>query len=295
MLRKSELQRRIDSSDTSGDDKAQARQDLDKANSQNPSAGSGASTAGLSALQKRYADDYAKQTATDADALSSAILKVNDDIVAAWKRDLTGDTKEALLASLQTLVASASDEQKAAQQTLATGEAAKADVQPAASADAVVDALRTMKRLRDRLTSTVRSRTELADTQRATATASTAKRTNDEADLASANTNLASAQASLKALQDATASDTSIAAATTKVGESQTVITNLKTKIDADKASEASAIAALKEATDNLARAATSTSSVLDELVLSALERRLSAVKKVETAYGFIGEAATSK
>jgi hypothetical protein len=130
---------------------------------------------------------------------------------------------------------------------------------------AVIDGLRGMRRLRDRLSVEVGRSDALIDPQ-----AKAAKAAQDESELA------LKAQGALK--PDATQSEKDDA----------------KTK--ADKATETlnKAKAALDEAKVNRTKAAGTVVSFFNQFMSTAIGTRLDAIKAAETAYGFIGEAATA-
>jgi hypothetical protein len=245
LLRRAELQRRADSSDSSSD---QARADL-AAMDANPGAGSGVATAGLSAVQKKYADDYAKQVVTDVSNLESTVAKVGDDLVAAWKRDLQSPTDQQMT-YLGSLVAGESDEQKGAREALGqVANAADAD-KPAAGADAIINALRSVRRMRDRLSVKIASSADLVS--------------KEQQDAKDAQT----------AFDGKKTTDPDYAA-------TQTAVTDTKKALDA--------------AVANRTQAAKTVVTAINQTIGSVTAKRLDSVKAAETAYGFIGEAATAK
>lgn len=252
LLRRTELQRRIDAPETSEDERSRARADLGTIN-QDPKAGSGASTSGLSSVQKKYQEGYAKQVGTDVASLQTAAAKLNDNLIAAWKRDLKSPTTE-FLQVLEAMVTGESDEQRIARERLETVATQPEADRAAAGADAIIDALRSLRRMRDRMNLQISGSGPLVS--------------KPEEDLKSTT-------ATFDALKAAgTKSDDP------KYKEAEEAVTKARVALEAARA--------------NRTQAAKSAVAAINLLVSSTVARRLDAVKTAETAFAFIGEAATA-
>jgi hypothetical protein len=265
LLRRAELQRRVDSTESSDEIRTRAQTELD-AIRRDPGAGTGAATSGLSSVQRKYADEYAKRTATDVENLLSAVMNVSSGLDQAWKRDIKGDQAAALQPLLMAFVSGESDEQKVARQRLESVADKPEAERAAAGSDAVIDGLRAMRRMRDRLSADVGRSDGLIETQ--------AKGVKDAQE---AHDAAVKAQAALRPDSDP--------------ADLQTAKDNVT------KAAEnlAKSQAALLAAKDNRTKASNTVVNFFNELMSATITSRLDVVKAADTAYGFIGEAAGSK
>gem|GEM_PF-5623206 len=266
LLKRAEMDRQLLSNDITSERRAELQSQIDKETASRQ-ATSGASTSGLANVQKRYAEDYAKQTASDLDTLSTSLVNINQAIDAAWAEKLGEPGKTDAIAKLKTFTSTTSTEVIAAQARLTEASAAKPADLPAASADAIIDSLRGVKRLKARLKAAILQKVDLTEGY--------------SADLATKTQARIDAN---KALDDEK-----------KGAADAATVADLTAKLDQAKKNEDDAQKLLASGTANRTKAAEAVVVLLDQLVMDITSKRVDAVNKLTTAYGFIGEAATSK
>lgn len=266
LLKQSELRQQLASTDLSAEKRTELETQL-KNDSEARNAGSGASTAGLANVQKKYASEYATKTADELSTLSGKLVAIAQDIEAGWNSGLSDPTKAELLPKLKPHISGELPEISAAQSRLATASGSKEAELPAATADAIIDALRSVKRLRTRLVTAIQRQSDLVDPLKTAAKDREAERAQEQANLDKARG------------PDGNKDDVERLEKTVKD----------KTEI-ALKAADA-----VKNATANQAKAAEVVGTVLDSLVSETVARRVDAADRLMKAYGFIGEAAAGK
>ena len=304
LLQRAELRRQL--ADPALTDKAAIQTKIDAL----PKAGdpgTGAGTGALASIQRRYAADYAKQTEEDVGSLRAAAGNLGADLIAGWTRDLSGGPNDTMLPLLKALFTEDTDEATSAQRRLdSTANVAKEE-QASNGADAIVEALRNIKRMRVRVTNAIERNPDLVAPQE-----QALKAANEASALALAGVKQPQAdheraksdQHDAELLANARKGEAGSApeVANAKLREATTQRDNAKLTLDnatkeADKAVARAkdALAQRDAAIATRHKAALTAAAVLDQLLNDVANRRLDTVKKLETALGFIGEAATEK
>lgn len=266
LLKQSELRQQLASTELSAEKRTELETQL-KNDSAARNAGSGASTAGLANVQKKYAAEYATKTADELSTLSGKLVAIAQDIEAGWNSGLTDPTKAELLPKLKPHISGELPEINAAQARLVAASGSKEAELPAATANAIIDALRSVKRLRTRLVTAIQRQSDLVDPLAQAAKDREAERAQEQKDLDKAKESSAPADEITR-----------------------------REKAVKDKADLAlKAQDAVKNATANQAKAAEVVGTVLDSLVSETVSRRVDAADRLMKAYGFIGEAAAGK
>lgn len=173
--------------------------------------------------------------------------------MAAWRRDLKSPSTE-FLQVLEAMVTGESDGRQIARERLKTVATQPEADRAAAGADAIIDALRSLRRMRDRMNLQISGSGPLVS------------KPEDD-------------------LKSTTAAFDAFKAAGTKSDDPNSKEVE-ETVTKARLAHEA--------ASANRTQAAKSAVAAINLLVSSTVARRLDAVKTAETAFGFIGEAATA-
>ena len=296
LLRQANLQTRLAAGGLSTDERERLEGQLDKATTANQS--TGASTAGLEAVQRKYSEGFVGQTRADATSLNDALTNLRADIIARWNSTLTGDKKGEIVTKLSTSIGDPLDEVKLAQTQLtdALG-ASDADASGAKVSASIVEALRSTNRLRARLVATISQNVEIVQAEQTKLDGEKSARATILGTMAAAKNDREIAQLKVNQFVSANTSldDAAYTTARSALEQANKEVTRQEARLEeANKAVETASTEA-ELAAKNRRAASAAVSGVVGNLVLMFAERRLDAVKKLETAYSFIGEAATAK
>lgn len=296
LLRQVNLQTRLDAGGLSTDERESLESQLRTATASNQS--SGASTAGLQTVQRKYSEGFVGQTRADATSLNDALNSLRADIIARWNSTLTGDKKGEIVTKLSTSIGDPADELKLAQTQLTEALAASdADASGAKVSASIVEALRSTNRLRARLVATISQNVEIVQAEQTKLDSQKSERATIVGTLAAAKNDRDIAQLKVNQFVSANTSldDPAYTSARNDLELANKAVTSQEARLEAANKAVETASAEAELAVKNRQAASSAVNGVVGNLVLTFSERRLDAVKKLETAYSFIGEAATAK
>jgi hypothetical protein len=282
LLRRAQLQRQLDAPETQETAKEGIRKELKDETSKPGTLGTDA----LGRVLDRYRADHQTRTKSEADDLLKDVAKLRESIHSAWDGAVTGASRESMLTALKTKHvpddASTIAEVKSANDTL-TEAINKKDGTPAELAArqgaGIIRALESLRRMRDRLESTIKGDNTLVS-------AFSENYSRAQADLSvnrkQLDTDLAEVEKQIKA--DPPPDDQKKAQLERRKTELATSVKNLES--DAAKARADS-----EQAVVNRLRAGKGAAIIINELVAKWSRQRLDTIRQMETALTIVGQA----
>ena len=282
LLRRAQLQRQLDAPETQETAKEGIRKELKDETSKPGTLGTDA----LGRVLDRYRADHQTRTKSEADDLLKDVAKLRESIHSAWDGAVTGASRESMLTALRTKHvpddASTIAEVKSANDNL-TEAINKKDGTPAELAArqgaGIIRALESLRRMRDRLESTIKGDNTLVS-------AFSENYSRAQADLSvnrkQLDTDLVEVEKQLKA--DPPPDEKKKALLEQKRTDLATSVKNLegaaaKAKVDSE------------QAVVNRSQAGKSAAIIINELVAKWSRQRLDTIRQMETALTIVGQA----